>query len=295
VKRTPWILTVLTALLLTAAATASYFKAVEPDPSWSAVWVKLADVARSRSAGAILLVTVAVIALQVLRESIVVYQWRKDRVQRVLGKVVKHLLDNDVKLNRCSLFQAVRGWRAFSQLFWRMLWFQDDKGPILRELVRINPLGHYLIVYARPAGAPNDRSCACFRVYRTRPTASEGVAGRVWDSDEYSVRSASKVVEGRLRNCRSFDKYHENDPLRRFAAETNLQRASQLRARSRVASHYHGTVIAAGDGSRKWGVLLVDSFKTACPFPASVRQGDKGSMFCARFNGYAETLSTMLT
>lgn len=294
-KRTPWWLAAINAVLLLLVALAGYLKALPEVPAGSLVWAEISTAVRGRSAEAILWATVAVIMLGVIRESITVYQWRKDRVQRVLGKVVKHLLDNDVKQNRCTLFQAVRGWRAFGQLGWRMLWYQDDKGPILRDIIRIKPWGHYLIVYARPAGAPNDRSCACFRVYRTRPKASEGVAGRVWDSDEYTVRSATEVPEGRLRHCRALETYPEDDPLRLFAAQTNIQRASQLRARTRAACHYHGTVIASGDGSRKWGVLLVDSFTSECPFPPAGRKGDKGSMFCERFNGYAETLSTMLT
>ncbi len=294
-KRTPWVLTALNAVLLLAAAIASYFKAVDPDPLWSPVWAQIASTVRSRSAGAIFFATFAVISLQVVRESIAVYQWRKDRVQRVLGKIVKNLLENDVKQNRCTLFQAVRGWRALGPLLWRTVWHQDDKAPIFADLARIRPWGMYLMVHARPAGAPNERSCAIFRVYRTRPNASEGVAGRVWDSDVYTVTATPEVPVGKLRHCRAFHEYDQNDPLRRFAEITNMKDAKQLRARTRTARHFHGTVITSADGSRKWGVLLVDSFRADSPFPSGERNGGRGHAFRERFNGYAETLSTMLT
>lgn len=294
-KRTPWWLTAINAGLLLLVAFASYFKALPDVPTGSAVWIEIASAARSRSADAIFWATVAVIVVGVIKESITVYQWRKDRVQRVLGKVVKHLLDNDVRENRCTLFQAVSGWRAFVQLSWRALFYQDVKWPIFRELFRIKPWGKYLIVYARPAGAPNDRSCALFRVYRTKTTGNEGVAGKVWESDEYTLRGVTPVPQGKLSNCRPLNEYSEHDPVRRFAEETNMQRASQLRARERAARHYHGTVITTSDGSRKWGVLLIDSFNAECPFPVRQNRSDRGAMFLERFRGYAETLSTMLT
>ena len=60
--------------------------------------------------------------------------------------MVKYLLDNDVKENRCTLFQAVSGWRAFVQLSWRAIRWQDVKAPIFWELVRIKPWGKYLVV-----------------------------------------------------------------------------------------------------------------------------------------------------
>ncbi len=224
-----------------------------------------------------------------------VYQWRKDRVQRVLGKVVKHLLENDVKRNRCTLFRAVFGWEAFLRLLWRSLWHHDDKLPVLADVFRILPWGRYLIVYARPAGAPNERSCACFRVYRTRQNASEGVAGRIWDLDAFTVMDVPEIPAGKLRNCKDLDDYAQHDPLRQFAEMTNIRVARQIRARTRAARHFHGTVISSADGSRKWGVLLVDSFQVKSPFPSGKRNGDKGTTFRERFDGYAETLSTMLT
>ena len=84
-KRTPWSLTAINAVLLLLVALARYFKALPEIPTGSLVWMEIASAARSRSAETIFWATVAVIVLGVIRESITVYQWRKDRVQRVLA------------------------------------------------------------------------------------------------------------------------------------------------------------------------------------------------------------------
>lgn len=87
-KRTPWLITAANALLLLVGATVSYLKVLPEGPAWSPAFAAVASWARAQSAGALLVATVGVIALGVLKESITVYQFRKDRAQRVLGKIV---------------------------------------------------------------------------------------------------------------------------------------------------------------------------------------------------------------
>ena len=160
----------------------------------------------------------------------------------------------------------------------------------LLGMTPLNPLGKYLIVYARCARGTNPQSCSMFRVYSQSPEKCEGFAGLVWSTD-FAVKRGLPNVKDHLKkitgkgDIRTITK--SSSSMRRYAIESNLTNCAKLRAVNRYAQHFLGTALWTARG-KKWGVLLVDSTAEACPFP----EADPG--FEHDFKSYATSLSHTL-
>lgn len=232
--------------------------------------------------------------LQLLEKLVLAHRARKQTVQKILDELVRDLLNNDPRNNRCTLFVAVWGWRALFHVLAR-LWWQDEKRKVLRDSLRliIDPFGLYLYAYVRAMRSNNDRSCAIFKVYQNKLASSEGVAGMVWAEGfaALSVKALPTRDERKLLDRFStFDLFAATHAVRRYATETNVARLCQLRARNHLASHFVGQVVEARDGNR-WGVLLVDSLHEKCPFPG----GGHDLAFKRNLRTYAQIISLLLT
>lgn len=304
-KRTPWFfLAANTAVLITLAALAWLAR---PEVGSDDVWLPLrgATAAVERNVWTWVFCTTLVgIAIQFAEKGLQIYGARKRTVQGILDQVVKNLLGDDPRNNRCTLFKAASGWRVFVHGILRLPW-QEDVLLVLRDLVRLlrHPRGTYLYVYVRAKRSNNDRSCAFWRVYHNKPDGCEGVAGQVWLND-YFTQSQKQRIDPEVRtrqlaSVSSLGALKANTTLRRYANETHISNIHQLRARQRAARHFVGSVIESRDASQRWGVLLVDSIHDESPFPTERNDdrftADEAARFKSEFQTYARILSTILT
>lgn len=296
-KKTPWYTLVATLAILVAIAALTYAATLTDQqvlalrPAWRTVigW------ARPEARFWIFVFTAAAATIQAYEKLGNIFAFRHDRAKAVLDLMVKHLFANDPQQNRCTLFRARVGWRIYLHLFPRLL-RQDDKWPILKDLLRIRPFDLYLYVYARASRARNAQSCAFFKVYRTKERDCEGFAGTVWVGGELlTLRNLDPPDPDALKSMtRGKTKLEDvggsNNKLVRYARATNIKNVVQLRARERLARHFAGVAIEDKEG-RKWGVLLVDSVSKSCPFPTE----SEGQGFAEDFETYARVLAAILT
>jgi hypothetical protein len=291
-NRTPWLLVVVNALILILLAAANFISRAKTIPGWLG---PLADWLAVDPLKWVFFFTVVGVLLPIADKAFGAHNFRKLKAQRILNKLVDELLDGDGKKNRVTLFKAARGWRVFLSLFWRMIWYADEKGRSFGDIIRIRPWGLYLYVYARPSKTKNPRSCAVYRVFREQGRGCEGMAGTVWIEDEYTARNIpAPFASGELRTVKKLSDYSESHPYRKYAELTNIRDERQLRAREHYGKHFHGTRIESQEGGG-WGVLLLDSTAQTCPIGESKKKNDAADQWLKRYSSYAEILSSILT
>lgn len=239
----------------------------------------------------IVLVASGLILLVTFVERLVVrHHYRKQVVEGFLNEVVATLFDGDGKANRLTLFKQVGPFRARFISYWRLR-HQDspDAKPLKRAaLARMGWTGKYLYVYARATVAHNKLSSTVWRVYGNRQS-SEGVAGFVWDSPEEVIllRGLHPIDPSTIPDKTPLEAL--SGAVREYAKRARVTDARQLRAMRRVPQHFIGTVIQT-QGGRLWGVLLVDSMKSTCPFPA-----EKNAKHKRQFGHHAKMVSLLIS
>ena len=258
------------------------------------LWLRwLAEPMASRPALFGLGVACAGLVGQIAERSFSSFEFRKKKVRRLLDQMVKELLEGNARDHRLTLFRAAPGWRVWMTFLVR-IWGQERRWRLIQEYLRIHPFGLYLYVYVRPTRSYNDRSCVCYRVFRNHE-GSEGVAGMVWERDQWILRNLPIIPPGSLKDMPELTTYRPGSAVLEYARLTNISRASQLRARQRYARHFYGTVLEGGETSTKWGVLLVDSTKSTCPFPEDVPKSRKWDHYEASFETFTQVLTNLLT
>lgn len=295
-KKSPWIILVLSLLILVAIAGLSYAASLTDDQMKTLGRIPKAVVQWVHPGARywIFILTGAGALLQAFEKLTNIFAFRQDRAKAVLDLLVKDLLENDPRQNRCTLFRARRGYRLWLHFIPRIL-HQDDHLTILRDVIRIRPWGLYLYVYARASKAKNAKSCVAFRVYRNKERDCEGFAGKVWMEGEFiTLRDLDapdpQSLKNRTKGKSKLTDLGPGNKVVKYARATNITNLVQLRARERVANHFVGMSIEDKEGN-KWGVLLVDSIKPSCPFPTGV----DGEQFAEDFQTYARVLAAILT
>lgn len=275
-KSTPkWIagLGVVVSILVELLHYISTFKLPEPaslHPADASVWYDIVARVQPSTNWLILLLAIFAAILSLLGYALGESRYRKTLVAQQLEECACHFSTNKTA-HRFTVFRKVSGWRVMAAVLYRNVFYrQDHFSSDWRKRFRgmwINPLYDYLLPYVRPRNSVNAVSCSAFRI-SDRPSLCEGIAGQVWTQDALTKSTTVSFDDGALRNIKELDEYPDDDPVRIYAEETNIQSAWRLRAMERYARHFYGCVIQGTDGE-KIGVILMDSTQLASPFPTA--------------------------
>lgn len=146
----------------------------------------------------------------------------------------------------------------------------------------------YLHVYARASEARNRRSTAAWRI-SDRKEECEGIAGLAWEESFCVAPNLPKLGTGELSGVTSLASLDERDARREYAIRANVRNEVILRAMDTYARHYMATVVLVN--GKPWGVLVLDSEASECPFTAN----SKGGMVGKQFKAFAKQLSHVLS
>lgn len=294
-KRTPWVFMALRIVALFVIALATYVgkegtSSLLPPLSWLGHLI-------SRSPNLWILWSAVVgLILEVVERTLSTQTFRKEKLQALLDQIVSELFDGKPKEHRCTLFRAARGFVVVPILIYRSA-YHEHPWRHIRTAAQLDLFGLYLYAWARARGNHNDRSCVAFRVYRRSSMHGEGVAGRVWESDEFEANSLPALTHDDLRGVASLDALALSHPAVKYARAGFIDRVEQLSARERFAKHFYGGVIQNPRNLTKWGVLLVDSTAKECPWPIAKRgpTANHAKEFRESFQSWTKVLSSILT
>ena len=294
-RKTPWAFTLLKVVALLLIASATYV-AKEGTAGITPALRGVADSLAIRPSLYIYVAAVALALIELTERTVSLLQFRKDKVQAILDQMVLELFHNAPKSNRCSLLRAARGYRIIPTLLCRAIFWQEDKLLHLRSVL-INPFGTYLYVWARAHGSRNHRSCIALRVYRSTRKRSQGIAGRVWEKDIFEIHDLPELQANAAEGVKRLSELPEDHAVVKYAKLSNLTDCAMLRARERYARHFYGSVIESPSHQSKWGILMVDSVQSTCPWPLSNRGPGPHRLkdFERDFKSFTLTLSIILT
>jgi hypothetical protein len=135
-KRTPWLISIARVIIFGFLAFVNYVSRAGTTSIWKPFqWI--AELIAPNPWGWVLGVTLIGILLEFGERAINTHEFTKQRVQRILDQMVGNLFEGNVKADRCTLFKAVRGWRAFLIALWRLIRWQESRWSIFKNLLRI--------------------------------------------------------------------------------------------------------------------------------------------------------------
>jgi hypothetical protein len=239
----------------------------------------------------LLVLSSATVVLDPIRNYLTRLNEPRVMAEKLLSSYAKALFADQVMSNRLTLFKYYRGWRI-----WVFALFRLDVAPFAEQwpkwkaLFKVKWTAYYLGVYLRPTRSWNRESVAAFRV-SDDPSTCEGVVGMIWRKNSLVILTdLPKIDSGAVRRLASPSDFDNAPDLQQYVEATNMQDIVLLRARTRFATHFMGTVIETTSGDR-WGVLLLDSEDAACPLAA----GDRSTEYRKRFEDCALILGKVLS
>lgn len=251
------------AAVSTLAAKAASFAAsakVGDDPKWLSAWAL-----GHRAELALFVFGLAAIGsvIEILRAYLDDRHQFKRVIEHLVDDCAKHTFPDRQKQNRLTVFKVTAGWRMF---FWSLV-----RLPVLgkphkwRAAFRLRWGSEYLGVYHRPALVRNRKSSTALRVSDSAEEC-EGMAGQVYEEGFCLVSDLPTLTKQQVAVVSSLESLPSDHPVVVYARATRITSIELLKSFENFGRHFIGVVIRNSDG-RPWGVLLVDSEESKCPFP----------------------------
>lgn len=242
--------------------------------------------------GEITLTLVVVTVLLPVVEGIRTYLTDRHQTKSVLDRVIsgysREWFNDTTRDNRLTLFKVSSGWRLMSWALVRAPFAPKSWGALL---FRLRPMEKYLGVYIRPRNVRNHLSAAVFRI-SDRPEECEGVAGLTYDKNGLcSIEELPAINAEMVSSVSKLDGLSHDDPVRIYAARTNVKSVGMLRERKQFSRFFAGTVVRDSNDCT-WGVLLLDSADQDCPV---IVNGKFDTNYLTRFTDCARIVGRIIT
>jgi hypothetical protein len=251
------------------------------------VWQDLAAWTRDHSSGITFVLAGAIAALALFKEWPSSFGYQRSTLEKLLDQFAKEQFKGRAKVHRLTLYKEVSGRYAYWVGRWRLFRRHGDQSRKRAALETIDVRARYLYAYARASEARNRRSTAAWKV-SDRKDECEGIAGLAWEEGFCVAPDLPKLKEGSLSSISTLYDLPQTDVRTKYAASINVKNPALLRAMDTYARHYMATVVLVG--GKPWGVLVLDSESTMCPFSANGSGGSVGK----QFKSFAKQLTHVL-